>query len=242
MRAGWRATPGATPTRSCARSSTRSAARLGGDYRVLVDANQHVDREAAARSGVGFYGKNTMLITRRTARGSCSARSSPTVELEPTPPLDAGLRRLPHSASTRARPARSTSRGRSTRRSAFRTGRRRRQRSRSTTAPRSARRSTAATSARTSARGTAASRSGARRAEASSAGHVDLVEWLERCRRARRRTTTASTCRATTRASCAATRSSRSETSGGPSIVPVLERHVDDEHARWAHDRIVERS
>src|SRR6478672_12927258 len=28
--------------------------RLGGSYRVLVDANQHVDREAAARSGVGF--------------------------------------------------------------------------------------------------------------------------------------------------------------------------------------------
>src|SRR5919106_215621 len=39
--------------------------RLGGTYRVFVDANQHVDREAAARSGVGFYGKNTMLITRR---------------------------------------------------------------------------------------------------------------------------------------------------------------------------------
>ncbi len=39
--------------------------RLGGAYRVLVDANQHVDREGAARSGVGFYGKNTMLITRR---------------------------------------------------------------------------------------------------------------------------------------------------------------------------------
>ena len=38
---------------------------LGGDYRVLVDENQHVDREAAARSGVGFYGKNTLLITRR---------------------------------------------------------------------------------------------------------------------------------------------------------------------------------
>ena len=32
---------------------------------MLVDANQHVDREAAARAGVGFYGKNTMLITRR---------------------------------------------------------------------------------------------------------------------------------------------------------------------------------
>jgi epoxyqueuosine reductase len=39
--------------------------RLGGRYRVLVDENQHVDREAAARSGVGFYGKNTLLITRR---------------------------------------------------------------------------------------------------------------------------------------------------------------------------------
>ena len=39
--------------------------RLGGSYRVLVDENHHVDREAAARAGVGFYGKNTMLITRR---------------------------------------------------------------------------------------------------------------------------------------------------------------------------------
>jgi epoxyqueuosine reductase len=37
---------------------------LGGEYRVLVDANQHVDREGAARAGVGFYGKNTLLITR----------------------------------------------------------------------------------------------------------------------------------------------------------------------------------
>ncbi len=38
---------------------------IGGDYRVLVDENDHVDREAAARAGIGFYGKNTMLITRR---------------------------------------------------------------------------------------------------------------------------------------------------------------------------------
>jgi epoxyqueuosine reductase len=38
--------------------------RLGGNYRVLVDANQHVDRAGAERSGVGFIGKNTMLITR----------------------------------------------------------------------------------------------------------------------------------------------------------------------------------
>ena len=37
--------------------------RLGGHYRVLVDANDHVDREGAVRAGIGFYGKNTMLIT-----------------------------------------------------------------------------------------------------------------------------------------------------------------------------------
>src|SRR5438876_2608165 len=39
--------------------------RLAGAYRVLVDENDHVDREGAARAGVGFYGKNTMLITRK---------------------------------------------------------------------------------------------------------------------------------------------------------------------------------
>jgi len=39
--------------------------RLGGNYRVLVDANQHVDREGAVRAGVGFYGKNTLVLTRR---------------------------------------------------------------------------------------------------------------------------------------------------------------------------------
>jgi epoxyqueuosine reductase len=39
--------------------------RLGGSYRVFVDANHHVDRAGAARAGVGFIGKNTMLITER---------------------------------------------------------------------------------------------------------------------------------------------------------------------------------
>jgi epoxyqueuosine reductase len=64
--------------------------RLGGDYRVLVDENQHVDREAAARSGVGFYGKNTMLITRRFGSWVVLGTLVTTAELEPTPPLDAG--------------------------------------------------------------------------------------------------------------------------------------------------------
>jgi epoxyqueuosine reductase len=61
--------------------------RLGGDYRVLVDANQHVDREAAARSGVGFYGKNTLLITRRHGSWVVLGTLVTSVELESTPPL-----------------------------------------------------------------------------------------------------------------------------------------------------------
>jgi epoxyqueuosine reductase len=61
--------------------------RLGGTYRVLVDANHHVDREAAARSGVGFYGKNTMLITRRYGSWVVLGTLISDVELEQTPPL-----------------------------------------------------------------------------------------------------------------------------------------------------------
>ncbi len=61
--------------------------RLGGAYRVLVDANQHVDREAAARAGVGFYGKNTLLITRRHGSWVVLGTLVTDVELESTPPL-----------------------------------------------------------------------------------------------------------------------------------------------------------
>jgi epoxyqueuosine reductase len=64
--------------------------RIGGTYRVLVDANQHVDREAAARSGIGFYGKNTMMITRRHGSWVVLGTLVTDVELEATPPLDAG--------------------------------------------------------------------------------------------------------------------------------------------------------
>jgi epoxyqueuosine reductase len=63
--------------------------RLGGGCRVLVDANQHVDREAAARSGVGFYGKNTLLITRRHGSWVVLGTLVTEVEIEATPPLGA---------------------------------------------------------------------------------------------------------------------------------------------------------
>ena len=62
--------------------------RLGGAYRVLVDANQHVDREGAARSGVGFYGKNTMLITRRHGSWVVLGTLVTDVEIESSPPLE----------------------------------------------------------------------------------------------------------------------------------------------------------
>ena len=135
--------------------------RLGGTYRVLVDANQHVDREAAARSGVGFYGKNTLLITRRHGSWVVLGTLVTDVELEPTPPLDldCGDCRLcidacPTGALDEPGTLDST-RCLSywTQAPAAAAGR----------VPRRARRrrSTAATSARTSARGTAASRSGA---------------------------------------------------------------------------------
>jgi epoxyqueuosine reductase len=61
--------------------------RLGGEYRVLVDENDHVDREAAARAGVGFYGKNTMLITRRHGSWVVLGTLVTDAELEHTPPL-----------------------------------------------------------------------------------------------------------------------------------------------------------
>jgi epoxyqueuosine reductase len=62
--------------------------RLGGEYRVLVDANQHVDREAAARAGVGFYGKNTMLITRRHGSWVVLGTLVTTAAVEASAPLE----------------------------------------------------------------------------------------------------------------------------------------------------------
>jgi epoxyqueuosine reductase len=61
---------------------------LGGAYRVLVDANQHVDREGAARAGLGFYGKNTLLITKRFGSWVVLGTLVTDIEIEPTPALD----------------------------------------------------------------------------------------------------------------------------------------------------------
>ena len=62
---------------------------LGGSYRVLVDSNDHVDREAAVRSGVAFYGKNTLAITRRFGSWVVLGTLVTDMEVESTPALDA---------------------------------------------------------------------------------------------------------------------------------------------------------
>lgn len=62
--------------------------RLGGAYRVVVDDNDHVDRAAAVRAGLAFYGKNTMAITRRHGSWVVLGAVVTDVEIEPTPVLD----------------------------------------------------------------------------------------------------------------------------------------------------------
>ena len=64
--------------------------RLGGAYRVLVDANHHVDRAGAERAGVGFIGKNTMLITRTHGSWVVLGTLVTDVEIEAAAPLEAG--------------------------------------------------------------------------------------------------------------------------------------------------------
>ena len=70
--------------------------RLGGEYRVLVDDNDHVDRAAAVRAGIAFYGKNTMAITHRHGSWVVLGVVVTEVEIEPSPALslDCGECRL----------------------------------------------------------------------------------------------------------------------------------------------------
>jgi epoxyqueuosine reductase len=62
----------------------------GYEARVLVDSNHHVDREAARRSGVGFYGKHTNIITRRHGSWVVLGTIATSATLEPTMPVRPG--------------------------------------------------------------------------------------------------------------------------------------------------------
>ena len=58
----------------------------GSRSAVFVDANHHVDREAAARSGIAVYGKNTLAITRRHGSWVVLGVLVTDAQLEPTHP------------------------------------------------------------------------------------------------------------------------------------------------------------
>jgi len=70
--------------------------RIGGAYRVLVDSSEHVDREAAVRAGVGFFGKNGLVIAPRLGSWIVLGTLVSDVAIEPGEPLgrDCGACRL----------------------------------------------------------------------------------------------------------------------------------------------------
>ncbi len=70
--------------------------RIGGTYRVLVDSNEHVDREAAVRAGIGFFGKNGLVIAPRLGSWIVLGTLVSDAAIEPGEPLgrDCGACRL----------------------------------------------------------------------------------------------------------------------------------------------------
>ncbi|MGA9760833.1 MAG: tRNA epoxyqueuosine(34) reductase QueG [Gaiellaceae bacterium] len=70
--------------------------RIGGRYRVLVDSSEHVDREAAVRAGLGFFGKNGLVIAPRLGSWIVLGTLVSDVAIEPGEPLgrDCGACRL----------------------------------------------------------------------------------------------------------------------------------------------------
>ena len=209
---------------------------IGGTYRVLVDANQHVDREAAARSGVGFYGKNTMLITRRHGSWVVLGTLVTDVELEATPPLDTDCgecRICIDACPTGALDEPGTLDA--TKCLSYWT-------QAPTPIPEEYRPELGAQVYGCDIcqdvcpwnRGVEKRRADA---EPSGAGHVDLVEWLE-SDDARRRLLPPVRAAERPAGFCAGTRSSHSGTSAARSISACSSSHADDEHARWAIDRI----
>ena len=61
--------------------------QIGGRYRVLVDSNEHVDREAAVRAGLGFFGKNGLVIVPRLGSWTVLGTLVSEVAIEPGEPL-----------------------------------------------------------------------------------------------------------------------------------------------------------
>ena len=206
--------------------------RLGGSYRVLVDANHHVDRAGAERAGVGFIGKNTMLITRTHGSWVVLGTLITDVELETTAPLEAGCGSCTLCIDACPTGALSERAGRARRDPVPRVldaDRGRRSPTRRWTRSRTG--STAATSARTSVRGTAGSRSDApagrfprARSPSSRSSTGSSATGGSSSR-----TSTGSTSRRTTPAGSGGTPSSRVGNDGRSEDEPLARRFVDDD-------------
>ena len=83
-----RGTRGGTATRSCARSSTRSAAASAATTACSWTRTSTSTARPPRAPASGFYGKNTLLITRRHGSWVVLGTLVTTAELEPTPPLE----------------------------------------------------------------------------------------------------------------------------------------------------------
>lgn len=67
----------------------------GADYRYYVDTGPVIDRGWAARSGIGFIGKNGMLISREHGNWLFLAAVLTRVAIEPDPPVETARSRQP---------------------------------------------------------------------------------------------------------------------------------------------------
>jgi epoxyqueuosine reductase len=66
----------------------RLAGELGGEHRWYVDTGPLMDKALAARSGLGWYGKNTNLLTEEHGSWVLLGEIVTTLDLEPDVPLD----------------------------------------------------------------------------------------------------------------------------------------------------------
>jgi epoxyqueuosine reductase len=66
------------------RLAGRLAAQTGEEVKVFVDTAPVMEKPLAEAAGLGWQGKHTNLVSPSSARGSSSARSSPTGSCRPT--------------------------------------------------------------------------------------------------------------------------------------------------------------
>jgi epoxyqueuosine reductase len=67
--------------------AARLRAELGGEYRWYVDTGPLMDKALAARSGIGWYGRNTNLLTEDWGSFLFLGEILTTLDLAPDPPL-----------------------------------------------------------------------------------------------------------------------------------------------------------